>query len=181
MRETNEPINDIHSALRYFVTRCLRGDGRIIDQVDGAKGAIAYRVRNGRSDILRRVDHYMMFFKRENLHSFQHIFPGMKGSGEGQTINMRALRKAVSNKDHIAIVMPDGSVSIIDAGIWLDFAVNNNTIRVPSTETGEEASVPVSMLVSWDTHLADCNASRVSTSATKGTLDNWFSSGDNEK
>lgn len=146
-------INSVQEALLYFISHCLKGQSKTIETLNGAKGPVAYRVQNLRTDILKKVDTYCVFFKREYLHSFEYLYKNMKGWGEGQTLNLKMLRYAAQQGDWIAVVMPDERVEVMRAVHWLMFVSEHDTKRIPSGEIGEEASVPAKLLVSWDDHI----------------------------
>jgi hypothetical protein len=140
-------INSLDEAVRYFKTKCLENKSVYYRSYPGRNGTIAYRIIDQR--IPEHPISYMVFFKRETFHTFGRIYPQTFHKGEGQTVNLSILNIAAENNDIIAVVMPNESVWVCPADVWLSYVRNKNTIRTPSTEIGEEASIPDSMLLSW--------------------------------
>ena len=92
-----------------------------------------------------------LFFKRDWLHSYGVLFPWESWKGWGQTVNYGLLKRAASEGAFIVVVTPDSEglpvIYAYGAKEWLDYAEQHNTIRKPSAEVGEEASIPANFLV----------------------------------
>jgi hypothetical protein len=174
-------IENLQEAVRYFREKCLENKSEILEQIPGEKGAIAYRISE-----LRLIEHpitYTVFFKRETFHAFGHFYPQTHYRGEGQTVNLNALKTAVVYNDIIVIVMPDESVYTCTSYDWLHYVVKYNTIRTPSTEIGEEASIPANMLTPFSeramfVRMGDDEDNNMEPSSNNGnrvkSLDGWM-------
>lgn len=134
-------VENLQDALRIFVDRYLRGHGRVVEQCNGKKGIVAYRVVATHTG-----KYYILFLKRDWYHTFSYRYPNTGHKGVGQTVNLGILRDAAQERDIIAVMMSDESVWILESEEWLSYVEEFNTYRTPSTETSEEASVPDNML-----------------------------------
>lgn len=166
-------INNLAEAVWYFRAKCLENKSVHTGYFYGKKGPIAERIVDQR--IPKIPVGYAVFFKRDWFHVFGRFYPQTYHKGEGQTINLKALKDAVVYGDIIAVVMPDESVWVCPANVWLSYVRKHNTIRTPSTEIGEEASIPVTMMREWFTnpnHLG--NIEPITEPKTKASLDGWM-------
>lgn len=130
-------IQNLTDALAYFTTFF---GGRFVRDEKGALGPMAFVL------VDRLGNKVFLFFKRGWLHSYGRLFPGEKWQGWGQTLNLAILKKAAAEKASIVIVMQEGEIYVLDAGDWLTFAETHKTVRTPTDEIGQEASIPAPML-----------------------------------
>lgn len=107
---------------------------------EGSKGPMAAVLGDGHGN---RV---YLLFKRDWLHSYGALFPDEEWKGFGQTLNLRVLEKAAYDAAWVIVVLPSGAIYKCWASDWLEYAKEHKTIRVPSTEIGQEASIPTRML-----------------------------------
>jgi hypothetical protein len=174
-------IENLGEAVRYFREKCLENKSMYIASFPGKKGTIAERISDQRLPDNPVI--YAVFFKRETFHTFGYIFPQTHYRGEGQTVNLNALKTAAAFGDIIAVVMPDESVWICPASVWLSYVREYNTIRTPSTEIGEEASIPANMLTPFSeqamiSRMGDDEDNNMEPSSNNGnrvkSLDGWM-------
>lgn len=103
-------------------------------------GPVAYKwVLNGTS--------YWILFKAAPFYEFSKYFPGE--TGKGQTLNLELLKRATNDESLILIAGPDEKFWVRGAYEWLKYAKEHGTIRRPSTEIGDEASIPLDFLLPW--------------------------------
>ena len=127
------PLENLTEALEFFLAKV---GGRFVRAEQGAKGPMCF--------ILVDTNHMRvyLFFKRDWLHSYGHLFPDEEWKGWGQTVNYGLLKKAKSEGAIITIVTPDSAIYTCLAEDWLKYAEEHHTIRRPTEEIGLEASVP---------------------------------------
>lgn len=137
-------LSNLNEALKYFIGRRTEEGDRVefLGYNKGNRGPVS-------ANISINNKKYLLFFKRDWLHSFSYLF-NKKGQGWGQTFNMLTLGRAADDQYMIVVVMPNLSTYYVDALEAYRYVVEQNTIRVPSTETGEEGSIPARMLSSDD-------------------------------
>jgi hypothetical protein len=156
--QTTTKIDSLADAVWYFLNEAEYHSYKIVSRPMGARGPIcviaeliSYDKDNAFGVTEERKRRYYIFFKREFLHSFKYLF-NMPKEGFGQTVNYDILRQAGRDgmNTSIVIVMPPTSIYYIKAKDMLAYVQENNTIRTPSTEAGQEASVPARLLQSID-------------------------------
>lgn len=135
-------VDNLDDAVRLFNRLVLHNEGKVTRIFDGRKGPIAKRlIAVGDAGLS-----YTVFYKTRWLDYFGAIYK-LRQYTIGQTVNFKILREAERNGDTIGIVMsPDDKIYTCLASDWLGFVEENDTKRIPSTETEYEASVPKEML-----------------------------------
>lgn len=130
-------VTNLTEAVKLFLDQV---GGRLIQLMPGQKGPLCAVLGDGFGN---RV---YLFFKRDWLHSYGHLFPSESWKGWGQTANLKVLRQAALDGAWIVVVAPSGAIYKCEARDWLDYAEKHGTIRTPSTEIGQEASIPSEMM-----------------------------------
>lgn len=130
-------ITNLTEAVTHFLESV---GGRLVRAENGANGPIAFVVRDSNGN------RAYVFFKRDWLHSYGTLYPQEAGRGFGQTFNLNVLRRAANENAFLVVVIPSGSIYGTGAKAVLNYAEERGTIRTPSTEIAQEASVPSSML-----------------------------------
>ena len=138
-------VNSLGEALERFISY-MTSQGRVCKyegDVIGVRGAI---MKITKVD----SDYYCLFFKRDWLHAFKYIFH-KADEGWGQTFNMKALRQAsMLRGSTLVVVDPKCKFYYAKTMDVLDYILAERTVRVPSTEIGEEGSIPARMLKAED-------------------------------
>ena len=137
LKASKKHIENLTQAVAFFVTRY---GGRFARAENGAKGPVCIVLHDGMWGLA------YLFFKRGWLHSYGKLFPQEEWQGWGQTTNFQLLKKAANEGAIIVVAMPDAEFYACDALEWLSYAIEHNTVRRPTEETGLEASVPAKML-----------------------------------
>lgn len=88
---------------------------------------------------------FYVTLKRGPLGSFSKLYP-KEAPTVAQTMNLAILKQAADIDAMILIVTANSVVYGLAAREWLSYANKHGTIRTPSTEETEEASVPIRML-----------------------------------
>ena len=137
-------IDNLTEAAICFIKAMGGGQGavgvKIIRMEQGVKGPMCAVVAD---NFGHRA---FVFLKRGWFQSYSKIYPQEEGKGFGQTVNLSILKRAAYEGAEIVVVQPEGSMYHYPAKAWLEYAESQDTIRVPSTEIGPEASVPSSFL-----------------------------------
>ncbi len=139
-------IQSLKEAVEYFILqKRMQGAHNVIKYgfVNGNRGPICQHIRVDGHD-------YMIFFKREWFYMFGQIYG--KQSRIGQSFSIRAINDKIAylNKAVLTVVMPNQEIlycKVLDAAEYIEY---ENTVRTPSTESGEEGSIPSSMLSMLD-------------------------------
>src|SRR5215213_2605546 len=133
-------IQNLEEAVRFFRLKVLDNRGVITKRFDGTKGPIALRIT------VSNTEHYTVFYKKSWNKYFGKIWPRL-GHEIGQSAKLRIVEESANNLDVIGTVHPFYEAYVCQAKAWLDYAREHGTIRIPSTETEQEASVPRAMLL----------------------------------
>ena len=106
---SGEQVENLTEALELFLEKV---GGRFVRAEQGAKGPMCFVLVDSNG---MRV---YLFFKRDWLHSYGHLFPNEEWKGWGQTLNYGLLKKSASEGAIIAIVTPDRTIYTCLAEEW---------------------------------------------------------------
>jgi hypothetical protein len=142
-------IQSLKEAVEYFILqKRLQGAKEIIKGgfCNGTKGPISQAVRVDSHD-------YMVFFKREWFYKFGIIY-NKPTTRIGQSFSVRAINYTVTNlyKAYLVVVMPNQQIFYVKATDAAEYIESNGTARTPSTESGDEGSIPATLLTPEDPH-----------------------------
>lgn len=130
-------INNLTEAISLFTKEI---GGRLVRLEQGSKGPMCAVLADGHGN------RAYLFFKRDWLHSYGKLFPDEEWKGFGQTLNLKILERAAYDAAWIIVILPNAAIYKCWGPDWLNYARKHNTIRIPSTEFGQEASIPTTML-----------------------------------
>ena len=133
-------ILNLYQAAKHFIDKCCDSQARVSSYKMGERSPIAAIIKwNSITYFVMRKDRW--------FEKFSFIYPRVKEKGYGQSFQLTLMQEAsgIANSMLVA-VMTNGSIYGVPAFPALDYVMNNNTFRIPSTEVTEQGSIPIRMM-----------------------------------